>query len=440
MSVNDVLSIAVGEKVLVFGLDWLPLLGGNARHQAIARARRHRASHFVVASEHAAAMGMVQLAGSARRRGREGYSAAQALAALYPAGTVVLLVSIGVAQWWLVAVHEGAVIARTDMLFSDESQAQTIVAELRAAYAQVKYMSGPQAAEGMPGLSDLAGAADGRARLERVRRYAPVVRPAVWATVLAGGVGVVAFSGDLPSGYWTAEPSVAPMTAVSKAMAWDKARDDVAGRVQIHGVDGMVKVLASLYQVPVVVAGWRLRQTVCQPDASRWRCTGVYSRLDRHADNQGLMALLPSSWALRFPSVNSVEADWIIDAAALTLLNSPVDDARYSEKYWLSSLQKISAAFTLLKTTAATPVVVDSPTDEQGASIAKPAGHRGYQRRQIQAEGPLRSFSLLAPDLSGVRWHRLVLSVTDLDHPTLTQSRLHLSVQGERYEWQKSAV
>ncbi|WJJ93867.1 hypothetical protein [Neopusillimonas aromaticivorans] len=139
---------------------------------------------------------------------------------------------------------------------------------------------------------------------------------------------------------------------------------------------------------------------------------------------------------MRFPAVDRVEAEWEISSAAIRLSDSRVDEALHSQRNWLSSLQQISAAFVALKATDASAVPLQAPSDEQGNVLPKPDNFRLYQRRQLQAEGPLRSFSLLLPNLTGVRWHRLTLTLKALEHPNLTQSRLNLSAQGERYEWQ----
>ncbi|WJJ93869.1 hypothetical protein [Neopusillimonas aromaticivorans] len=94
MSGDSVRCLPIDGKVLVFGMDWLPLLGSDARQQALAKARRHQASHFVLASEHAAAMGLVQLSTTAETHSGLPYSAAQVMAALHPVGTVVALIGI----------------------------------------------------------------------------------------------------------------------------------------------------------------------------------------------------------------------------------------------------------------------------------------------------------------------------------------------------------
>ena len=435
MSSDTVRCLPVDGKVLVLGMDWLPLLGSHVRQQVLAKARRHQASHFVVASEHAAAMGLVQLSVATEKRAGSHYSAAQAMAALYPVGTVVALIGVGPASWWLIAIHEGAVVARTDLLFSDPGQAAPIVADLRAAYPQVRYLQGEHNEPGLPGLAELSRVADSGARLQRVHYLGRRVQAAGGVAVAALIAGVV-WSGKLAAIFGHADITPVPLTSALQWQAWEQARHVMADGVLVHGVTGLQAALQSLHQIPVLLVGWQLGQADCRPQRVAWRCTASYRRIDRHADNQGFMGLAPKAWQLRFPAVDVVEADWDISPAATRLSDSLVDDALHSQKYWLSSLQQISVAFVTLKATDASVVPLPAPVDEHGTPVARPDNFRLYQRRQLHAEGPLRSFSLLLPNLTGVRWHRLTLTLKALEHPTLTQSRLNLSAQGERYEWQ----
>lgn len=431
---DSVRCFSVDGKVLVFGMDWLPLLGSDVRQQALVKARRHHASHFVVASEHAAAMGLVQLPAAIEHRSQPHHSAAQALASLYPSGTMVALIGIGPALWWLVALHEGAVVARTDLLFSAAGDAAPIVADLRAAYPQTRYVQGEHDQPGLPGLPELSRAADDRALLQRVaysRRWFQVA-----AVAAAGLLVVLAWSGQLAMLFGQTKATAVPLTSAQQWQAWERARSLLADNIQVHGVAGMQAVLESLHRVPVAVVGWQLGQADCRPQRTGWRCTAAYRRAARDADNQGFMGAAPQTWQLRFPTVDSVEADWDIAPALTRLSDSPVDDALYSQKHWLSSLQHISAAFVVLKATDASVVPLPAPVDDQGQSIPRPESFRLYQRRQLQVDGPLRSFSVLLPNLTGVRWHRLTLTLRALEYPTLTQSRLNLTATGERYEWQ----
>ena len=436
MSTDGVRVVRVNDINLVFGMDWLPLLGGNLRQQAVVNARKYDASHAVVASEHTAAMGLVRLPQAVRHKGEVYYSAAQAIAILHPSGTVVMLVCLEPELWWLVGVHEGAVVARTDLLFSKPHEATAIMAELQSAYAHARVIDQRIPTHSVQGPEDLARVVDKRALLWRVRHHMSIARYfGLLLSIIALG-GVLWSHDDWRDLLGFAKTGPEPLSAAQQWQAWEQSRNALAQGIHVHGVSGMQRLLDSIHQVPVALVGWHLNQVECLPQGIRWRCHAVYRRVSREADNQGLIAQAPASWRLRFPDVNSIEAEWLIDQSTVLLSQSTLDDAHRSDRMWLSSLQQISAAFVTLKAAPAIEVAVSEPIDQQGVAIPKPANFRLYQRRLLQVDGPLRSYSLLLTNLAGVRWKKLTLTVKDLDQPTLLKSRLHLSGQGERYEWQ----
>lgn len=423
-------------KCLVFGLDWLPLLGGHTRKQAMAKARRYRATHCVTPSEHAAAMGLIQFPRSEALRHEPYYAAAQIVAGMYPSGTVAVSIAIQPGRYWLVAVHEGAVIARTDILLGSAQQITNLIDELRLAYAHIRHLDAAQGKPNAPGLGALAGAADDRALLWQIPgRWAPKGLSAfvVVVCVVAGGGALVAGA----AGRWlSGQAAPGPLSAQATMQAWVSARSAATASVLVHGVDGMQQLLLSLYRVPVQVSGWRVVSVLCKPLSSTWRCTAFLRRRSRHANNQRLMASAPHGWALRFLSVDDVEADWTVTRAATPLSEAVLNDGRWGDKYWLSSLQHISRAFVTLKASPAVAHKFPAPVDAQGVMLPRPEGFRAYQVRSLQVDGPLRSYSLLLPNLTGVRWQQVALTFKNLERPTLQQSQLHLSAKGERYEWQ----
>lgn len=423
-------------KNLVFGLDWLPLLGVHTRKQVMAKARRYRATHCVTPSEHAAAMGLIQFSRTEAPHREPHYSAAQIVAGMYPSGTVAVSIAIQPGRYWLVAVHEGAVIARTDILLGSSQQVSGLLDELRLAYAHIRHLDPGREKSGAPDLEALAVAADDRALLWRISaRWVPKSLSALAVFVSVVAVGV-AFAASAAGRWLSGQPVPGPVSAQAAMHAWVSARSAATALVRVHGVDGMRQLLLSLYRVPVQVSGWHLVNVLCKPLSSTWRCTASLRRGSDHASNQRLMASAPTGWALRFLSVDDVEAEWVVVDAAIPLADTILNDGLWGDKYWLSSLQHISRAFVTLKASPAVVQKFAGPVDAQGVPVPRPEAFRGYQVRSLLVEGPLRSYSLLLPNLTGVRWQQVALTFKSSELPTLRQSRLHLSAKGERYEWQ----
>src|SRR5690554_6833744 len=117
---------------LVFGLDWSPLLGKRGQAQANTLARRERAGYLVVAGNPVAAVGRV--ASSRLPGGRTLHSAAQAFAQCYPQGAVAAVFDLPHGTQWLVAVHDGVVVARSDTFPADALQFESLLTALRDSF------------------------------------------------------------------------------------------------------------------------------------------------------------------------------------------------------------------------------------------------------------------------------------------------------------------
>src|SRR5690606_21936348 len=104
---------------LAFGLEWLPLVTGKPERSAHRLARQHKASHLVMSTDSAASVGLAFVGRSSPLRRRTVHSAAQIVAQLFEVGTVALVLCLPGSLYWMVAVHEGAVLSRTDVTFEN---------------------------------------------------------------------------------------------------------------------------------------------------------------------------------------------------------------------------------------------------------------------------------------------------------------------------------
>src|SRR5690606_15590762 len=135
VSVRLVESVGLG-----FGLEWLPLVTGRPDRSARRLARQHKASHMVFAGDAAASVGLV-LGNSVTDSGAtEVHSAAQIVAGIFASGTVAVVLPLTDALRWMVAVHEGAVLARTDVLFEQVDEIRPILDDLRRAHPSLRLL------------------------------------------------------------------------------------------------------------------------------------------------------------------------------------------------------------------------------------------------------------------------------------------------------------
>src|SRR5690606_18804101 len=126
-AMHDILIRPVLTYHLVFGLEWLPLISGRASRAAKRIARQRKATHLVLDGPSPASFGYGLLRASAALRRCTLHSAAQNMARLYPTGSVACVLHLGSAGYWLVAVHEGAVMSRTDVVCRSIEQAHLVL-------------------------------------------------------------------------------------------------------------------------------------------------------------------------------------------------------------------------------------------------------------------------------------------------------------------------
>lgn len=409
------------DKALVFGMEWFPLLGDHPQRQAVTLARRRRASHWVVAAGAVASVGLMRSKGGSKRIAL--YSAAAAFAGMHPVGTVVAVLRLPHDRLWLVAAHEGAVMARTDQLHDDEADVQETIRLLREAHPTlvVHDESGKTGAL----LEALFHACEGAQCLAATRRH---IGPSLVALLLAGVLALWVAR----SVWWATDRQVA-RPEVDSAQVWANAVRLSAEAHVVHGAAGLMAVLDNLQQLPAYLAGWQLQRVECKPVRVQWQCHARYRR-DPAGDNQSLIDAALPGWRLSFDPLEAALVTWELPLTAQPLSQLSVYRASENEAKLLSALQSISPAFNELRIEAAQPLPLVTPVDAQLQPVPRPPALRVYQKRGLRLEAPLRSLSLLLPESRHMSWERVILEVGEVVQPTLLHSGLRVSLSGVLYE------
>lgn len=431
MTSNEPTVLALSSAALVFGIEWLPLLDARAQRQGLRLARQHKASHVVLAGESAGSVGLAVLkAGRAPRR-TPLYSAAQNVAQLFPAGTVALLLEVEQAGYWLVAVHEGAVVARTDRIYTHIADAQPVLAELRQAYPHLQVLGEPQAPD-QPSLSAVEEACSSNSRLQVLSRWTSVLPWPVQGFVLA--LLLVVLIPRLAHLLRPEPKAPAPVAVADLRQAWRLAVEKAFQDRFVHGVQGTRILLDALYELPVQVGGWVLLQAECTAQGRDWRCQANYERRSVQASNSSFLAAVPESWLVEFNSMDLAQPVWTIASHGVPLLALRPRSTAHHERDLFSALQEIKPIFSQMQVGKATPLPVPAPVDEQGRSLPRPPDMTLYLSRPVHLAGPLRSSGLLLPHTASMHWNKAVLALRKVDQPGLKSSGLSLSLQGVLYE------
>ena len=412
---------------LAFGLEWLPLISGRTSSAAGRIARRHKATHVVLDGEAPASFGYGLSRRALRHGSRTMYSAAQNMARLYPSGSVAAILPVLPEGHWLVAVHEGAVMARTDVVYRSPEQAMQALHALQQAHPRLVLL--PES-DGLT-LETVAGASDSGTALRdtgRRRRqwllgaFLPAAALLAW-TLLTKQAGLAA-----------ARPGPAVMDAGEIRSQWEAAVSLAEQDIVVHGVAATHAALRHFYDIPAVIAGWALVRASCSADGRAWRCGADYDRKRLDADNEGMLASAPPGWRLDFPSIDKAAASWSFRADVPPAEPHDIDSAAHHRRHVQSAWQGIRPAFSRMALGPPRQVEIPPPVDADGRPLPRPAGLRAYARKKVEFEGPLRSISLLLPHTRSIAWRSITLTLGEAAHPTLLSSRLRVMFHGDLYE------
>ncbi|MFA7668119.1 MAG: type 4b pilus protein PilO2 [Burkholderiaceae bacterium] len=410
---------------LVFGLEWLPLLGRHPERQARVLGRRQRARHLVLSSGVAASVGLLHCS-LRRRRDLRYYSAAAVFASLHRGGTLAAVLPLPDGRHWLVAVHEGAVMTRSDQLHADPDYAGDTLKLLSAAHPAL--VMHEESASSL--LDILFEAARDEGELTRIRGRFGVPAPFLSGVSLAAVIllGFLLWRALMP-----APVGVSSAPVESAEAAW---RNAIAASIQPHavqGVAGLQSVLDAIHDVPASLAGWQLVEIECTPQGSQWHCLAAYRRSD-DSDNQGFILAARPDWVLSFDPLDGARVAWSVPMPALPLGAVTLRSAYQNERRLVSALQAIRPAFSELRLDAPRPLLPQPPRDARQQPFSRPDGIVSFQRRPLRLQAPLRSISVLLPETVHMSWDRILLQVAPIDQPSLRSSSLRISLSGVLYE------
>lgn len=413
---SDTFVLDTDRAKLVFGLAWHALLDAPPAKAGRRIALQRRATHMSVAGSAPASVGLAFLGGTLGRA-KELHSAAQVVARMFPEGTYTLALELNSGLFWLVGVHEGAVIARTDTLHSDLAQVRSLMAELAQAYPQLIEL-GSAGAPLAPTLSDIKSAICSEALLVKVRS----VR-AIWAGfLLVASLLVASFCWPYRNG--PAVDSDIHASDVHLPVALNSAvGTTTAPALTLHGKAGLLGLLNNFYKLPVRIENWLLERAECLDAAQMWQCEAHFKRAADDASNAAFLRAAPSSWRIDFPSLDTAYVQWTEQASSASLHGSVLVGKDDNNRLLFSRLQAISKAFQRID------IGVSRPLEEQ---LPNDAAH--YLTRSLHIEGPLRSFSLLPPYAEGMGWSKAVLWHRPTYQLDAQNSQLVFSLSGALYE------
>lgn len=443
--------------LVVLGLHWHTILGGDLAAQARRRARKAGATHWVHAGGRAESVGTIRLARRALGTGRlgiarEAHSGAQLFARRNASGIHAMVWHLKDGRCWLALVRDGQVLGNGDTVFATPNEAALA---LQAAYARFgaalqctheaaallphEQAPGFQVTADAPDLPALASAATAASALQKASLGGQ--RVLLPAAGLCAALAMVAWWRTTQT--WTPPPSPVadniPLAVIEadRVHRWQESIDAFLRDTRVPSHLSLEALWLAIGKLPLQPAGWLLDGAQCDAMSSAdWHCVARYKRLNRLADNEGFMALVPAAWQVRWTSLDEVTASFALAGPAHGLdraMPAPATPRRFFPD--ADVMQRIRAAFGRIDVGPAQPVSVPAPRDASGIDLPLSAGIVLPQQRLIELQGPLRSLALIGPSLtSRIAWTKLTLRIDPAAAVSLRSSVLHATLSGTSYE------
>ena len=415
---------------LVFGLDWMPLVGGEPTKLGRQRARSLRATHYLITGGLAAVVGCgivpkdksgVSYAHAARNRPL--HAAAAIFASAHQEGVIAAVSFVPAMGYWFVAVNSGLVLAQTDRWFESMDEADAALLVLRGRFPNLQVLR--------YALLDTSNQPDWmRANISLQTRLQRMPARGRLSLLLASfGVITAVFFIRLWSHDHASDPGV--LLQENASDLWQRVQERFAHEHPIHHPEQIFKVVQAWHQAPVSPSGWILKQIACEPSGMDWHCVARYQRSHRLALSQHLDVAKPEDWTIEFPDLDHGMMRWkVLDAASLFELTSPST----SLKDWLSYLQSVTPVFESIQLGTGTQITIPAPINRQGMALQRPTHIKPLKRRMLSIKGPLRSISALRGLSVPVHWRSLQLEIGLASGKGINRSALTISLMGDVFE------
>lgn len=419
-----------GERCVVYGLDWAPLIGNKLDRQSLAHARNLKATHHVPAVEHSSSVGTATLQSEKKAgKGRALYSAGAIVALKHPTSAYLGVISIEENLVWVIATHNGSVIKGTDTLCAP-AEADELVASVRTRYPQISDLED----------TDVQSYLNERTQLKVVRYGVDAVPGPLKILIIAAlGLLIANLAWDqgkrLIQSYTHSHEDTLQIDATQE---WTTSLDMWAKSTLIDGPRGFADLFEAMMHLPLDVGNWSLKRVQCDNAKQRnWTCRADYTRGVIATNESFLSALRPEwKWKTRWVNLDNAQANWQVTGTHHPLARQALPALTAFSVDYVSQLQNVSKAFSLIEIKPPATVSIPPPVihDANGkVSIELPEGMRLPSVMPFTLKGPLRSIAAF-PLNDSTRLSRLVFEIERSEgRPDLRNSALYGEIQGEYY-------
>lgn len=397
---TDVIIRAVNnEQSVVFGgVAWKPVIGSGLAAQSEKLAAANKATHFVAAGEHSAAVGTTKLpAPKLKEKGRAFYSAAAIFAQAHPSGVQIYSQEFPGDDVWVVASHDGVVISDTDVLLSQED-AEELIAEIKS-----RHMLAVVVTSEFDAIMHL----NARTQLKPVRNaIQKVPTPLKIAALILMFLLVVDTAMSEYKKYQIRKARELEASQFIDAHAeWANKLNQWATTVKPDGRQGLMNVLFEIGRAPMKIGGWNISEATCNANPTGWDCNARYDA-GVSATNLNFQDNLPKGWTASWDGLTTAIGSWTVSVERKAIDRAQIQKITDFSLMYISELQRVLPAMKKVELSPPVPVSIQEPqvymnrgNGEELVNVPYPAENSAgieYPRIQtINIEAPLRTLAVL---------------------------------------------
>lgn len=385
---------------LVFGgIKWKPLIGSGLASKSQKEAVAVKATHFVAAGAHSAAVGTIQLPAEKKEKvARKLYSAAAIFAASHPTGAVIAREKTQGDKFWVVGSHDGMVSKGTDVICT-AAEADEIVNDFRRRHSNALLVAGSE--------TDLNHYLNSSTELQTVKTLIEKI-----PTPVKVGVGVLLclMLIDTGWGHWKKyklrqlrEQNIEQF--VDSHAEWTTTLNEWAKSIKTDGRKGLTELYAEMGRIPLDVGHWKLSESTCHQVGSGWSCTARYFRTV-NATNLSFTENIPEGWSASWDGLTTAIGSWKLKASRMPLARMSIPTVEDFSINYISQLQRVLPAYRKVELQPPVKVVIATPTviqvnqgRNEAIQVPYPTDNlKGIEIPSVQKftfNGPLRSLTVL---------------------------------------------
>ena len=413
-----------GAKI-IFGLDWSPLIGGQAERLGQQRGRVMNATHYVLSgSSHGCAVGIVRVGHANKKNNLLMYSAAAIFSKSFPHGAQACLMTMKEGACWMLVCHAGVVLSHTDRWYADESQALEAIAPIHQRFPSLQ-IHRESISDGLTWPVWLNTALTEESVLKGIHYSRLGSNKWFYLTLL-----LLTASSATGYQFFYKRDRMTDVLPVSNEIVWRQALQEQSAHTFWHSYSQLNAVIDSWMKIPLSPMGWRLTRVQCESSRLDWQCSARFVRQHRLAMNSHLEQFKPLEWKAEFSPLEDASFMWRVAPGVATL----VLDQPWRGMDWMSYLQGIGPAYEHILIGRTVLIPFKAPLDSTGQPLPRLSSFPVWTQRTLSLKGPLRSLTGLESFAMPVRWRRAVLNVERQAPQSINRSVLTFELTGDMFE------